>query len=70
MWRDEDEWDQCFKVSGLKDVIVESSTVSHVILVQKTFDIQLPEQIYLGFTAHTGEVTGIDGTASVFSWII
>ncbi|KAI9315724.1 legume-like lectin family-domain-containing protein [Dichotomocladium elegans] len=35
MWREEDEWDECFKV----------------------FDVQLPDQIYLGFTAHTGEVT-------------
>ncbi|KAJ8654469.1 hypothetical protein O0I10_009910 [Lichtheimia ornata] len=35
MWRDEDEWDQCFKTS----------------------DITLPDNIYLGFTAHTGEVT-------------
>lgn len=35
MWRQEDEWDVCFK----------------------QHDVQLPEQIYLGFSAHTGEVT-------------
>ncbi|KAG2228033.1 hypothetical protein INT45_012057 [Circinella minor] len=35
IWREEDEWSECFKVN----------------------DVKLPEQIYLGFTAHTGEVT-------------
>ncbi|GAA5817354.1 hypothetical protein MFLAVUS_010898 [Mucor flavus] len=35
VWRNEDEWEQCFK---------------------KT-EIVLPEQMYLGFSAHTGEVT-------------
>lgn len=34
MWREEDQWDQCFKKR----------------------EIVLPEQIYLGFSAHTGEV--------------
>jgi mannose-binding lectin 2 len=34
IWREEDQWDQCFKKR----------------------DIVLPEQIYLGFSAHTGEV--------------
>ncbi|RCH96585.1 hypothetical protein CU097_006979 [Rhizopus azygosporus] len=34
-WRQEDEWDQCFKAHN----------------------VVLPEQIYLGFSAHTGEVT-------------
>ena len=28
-------------------------------LKQKVNDVKLPEQIYLGFTAHTGEVTGM-----------
>lgn len=35
LWRQEDEWDVCFK----------------------QHDVVLPEQIYLGFSAHTGEVT-------------
>ncbi|KAI9271807.1 legume-like lectin family-domain-containing protein [Phascolomyces articulosus] len=35
IWREEDEWSECFKVNN----------------------VQLPDQIYLGFTAHTGEVT-------------
>lgn len=35
VWRQDDEWDTCFK----------------------QHDVQLPDQIYLGFSAHTGEVT-------------
>ncbi|KAI8072130.1 legume-like lectin family-domain-containing protein [Gilbertella persicaria] len=35
MWRQDDQWDLCFKKHG----------------------VALPEQIYLGFSAHTGEVT-------------
>ncbi|CAO3621974.1 unnamed protein product [Cunninghamella echinulata] len=34
-WRDEESWDQCFKVS----------------------DVKLPNQFYLGFTAHTGDLS-------------
>ncbi|KAI9308736.1 legume-like lectin family-domain-containing protein [Cunninghamella echinulata] len=34
-WRDEESWDQCFKVP----------------------DVKLPNQFYLGFTAHTGDLS-------------
>ncbi|KAL1935182.1 hypothetical protein VTP01DRAFT_4322 [Rhizomucor pusillus] len=43
IWREEDEWDQCFKVHN----------------------VELPDQIYLGFTAHTGEVTDNHDVISV-----
>lgn len=45
MWRQEDEWDKCFKV----------------------YDVVLPEQIYLGFSAHTGEVTDNHDIISVLT---
>ncbi|KAI8641861.1 legume-like lectin family-domain-containing protein [Parasitella parasitica] len=45
VWRQEDEWDQCFKVH----------------------DITFPEQIYLGFSAHTGEVTDNHDIISVIT---
>ncbi|KAL9543100.1 hypothetical protein MBANPS3_008282 [Mucor bainieri] len=45
MWRQEDEWDKCFKVH----------------------DVTLPEQIYLGFSAHTGEVTDNHDIISVLT---
>lgn len=35
LWRQDDQWDVCFK----------------------QHDVKLPDQIYLGFSAHTGEVT-------------
>ncbi|KAI9311353.1 legume-like lectin family-domain-containing protein [Dichotomocladium elegans] len=35
IWREEDQWDQCFLAR----------------------DVKLPDQIYLGFSAHTGDVT-------------
>jgi mannose-binding lectin 2 len=45
MWRQEDEWDLCFK----------------------KHDVTLPEQIYLGFSAHTGEVTDNHDIISVIT---
>ncbi|CAO3579496.1 unnamed protein product [Absidia cylindrospora] len=43
IWRNEDTWDQCFKVH----------------------DVKLPNQIYLGFSAHTGDLTDNHDIVSV-----
>ncbi|ORY93383.1 legume-like lectin family-domain-containing protein [Syncephalastrum racemosum] len=43
IWREEDEWTECFKAG----------------------DVKLPEQLYLGFSAHTGEVTDNHDIVSV-----
>lgn len=43
---------------------IDCNCVSHVTF-SKTSDITLPDNIYLGFTAHTGEVTGNCGRACV-----
>lgn len=48
MWRQEDEWDVCFK----------------------QHNVQLPDQVYLGFSAHTGEVTDYHDIINVVTKVI